>query len=263
MRSNRKGQVVLCAVVSAPQARSWIEPVLQALVDSNGPIVGCSMQVFDSTGDAVSGPEPGQLIAGDATVHEQVGPISVRLQPLSFFQVNPFALESLVMLVGKLALGGNKKTVGLLDLYCGGGVLGLAVAGSTGEQVRLTGVDIDPRAIESAREDAARAAIDARFEAGPAATVLQQLLPERGPFDVVLVDPPRRGLRVEAITELKATGADKILYVSCHGPSLARDTLLLERAGYQPTVLMPLDMLPQTAHLEWVTLFSKTAEPTD
>gem|GEM_PF-1618001 len=257
MRSNRKGQVVLCAVVSAPQARSWLEPALHALVESSGPIVGCSMQVFASTGDAVAGPDSGQLVAGIETIDEQVGSISVRVQPLSFFQVNPFALESLVALLSKLALSSSKEVVGLLDLYCGGGVLGLAIASTSGGQVRLTGVDIDSRAIQNAREDAARSSVDARFQAGPAATLLRQLLPERGPFDLVLVDPPRRGLRGEAIEELKASEAKKILYVSCHGPSLARDSLLLQKAGYRPTLLMPLDMLPQTAHLEWIALFSK------
>jgi 23S rRNA (uracil1939-C5)-methyltransferase len=82
------------------------------------------------------------------------------------------------------------------------------------------------------------------------------LVAERGPFDLVLVDPPRRGLRPEAIEELQELRAKKLLYVSCHGPSLARDAGLLAEAGYAPESLTPLDMLPQTAHLEWIALFT-------
>jgi len=249
--------VLLCAVVSAREALSWLEPALRALVESTGPIVGCSVQIFESTGDAIAGPEPATPVAGVPAIDERVGSIHVLVQPLSFFQVNPFALERLVDLIQELIRPPNDGPLKVLDLYCGGGVLGLALAASCPTEVHLAGIDIDHRAIETARADALRATIDATFVAGPAATSLPTLVEERGPFDVVLVDPPRRGLRREAIEELQAIRAKKLLYVSCHGPSLARDSGLLAEAGYVPEVLTPLDMLPQTAHLEWIALFAR------
>ncbi len=256
-RANRRGEVLLCAVVSAREALSWLEPALRALVESTGPIVGCSVQIFESTGDAIAGPEPATPVAGVPAIDERVGSIHVLVQPLSFFQVNPFALERLVDLIQELIRPPNDGPLKVLDLYCGGGVLGLALAASCPTEVHLAGIDIDHRAIETARADALRATIDATFVAGPAATSLPTLVEERGPFDVVLVDPPRRGLRREAIEELQAIRAKKLLYVSCHGPSLARDSGLLAEAGYVPDVLTPLDMLPQTAHLEWIALFAR------
>jgi 23S rRNA (uracil-5-)-methyltransferase RumA len=256
-RANRKGEVLLCVVVSAPQALSWLEPALCGLVESTGPIVGCSTQVFQSTSDAVAGPDPATTVAGVHAIDERVGSIDLCVQPLSFFQVNPFALELLVDLIQELVRPPHDGPLNVLDLYCGGGSLGLSLASSCPTEVHLTGIDIDSRAIETARDDALRATVDALFVAGPAATSLPALVEERGPFDVVLVDPPRRGLRREAIEELRAIQAEKLLYVSCHGPSLARDSELLAELGYVPEVLTPLDMLPQTAHLEWIALFAR------
>jgi len=255
-RANRKGEVLLCAVVTSPKALEWLEPALCALVNSTGPIVGCSAQVFESAGDAVAGPDPVTLVAGVAAIDERVGSIDLCVQPLAFFQVNPFALETLALLIQDLVEIPPESPLHVLDLYCGGGALGLALA-STDSRIQLTGIDIDPRAIETARTDALRAKINAHFVAGSTATSLSKLMAERGPFDLVLVDPPRRGLREQAIEELQALRAKRLLYISCHGPSLARDSELLVEAGYLPESLTPLDMLPQTPHLEWVALFNR------
>ena len=256
-RANRRGQVLVCAVVSSGEALAWLAPLLHALVDSSGPISGCSVQVFASAGDAVAGPEPARTIAGFESIDEQVGTVSVRLHPLAFFQVNPFVLDSLISTIHGLALRGGSESQRLLDLYCGGGALGLSLAATDPTRILLTGVDIDERAIGAARENASQAGLDAHFEAGAAADLLPALRIERGPFDLIVVDPPRRGLRAAAMTEIEAAAANKILYVSCHSASLARDALLLEQAGYRAQALVPLDMLPQTAHVEWVALFAR------
>jgi len=256
-RANRGGEVLVCAVVTELAAREWLEGPLAALVQGSGPVVGCSMQVFASPGDSIAGTAAALHLCGETSIHEHIGEARLQLHPLSFFQVNPFALERLCALIRERLPAHAERPLRLLDLYCGGGALGLAVAAAAAGEVSLSGLDIDPRAIASARQDALASGIDAAFEAGSAAQVLPSLVARRGPFDVVIVDPPRRGLRSEAVAEILQAGAPLLLYVSCHSPSLARDAPLLEAGGYRAVGLWPVDMLPQTPHMEWLAAFAQ------
>jgi len=258
-RANRLGEVLLCAVVNDHAARLWLEAPLAKLVAQPGPIVGCSMQVFSSAGDAVAGSAPEIHLSGHSTIREELGAAALQLRPLDFFQVNPFALSQLSSLLNERLLSLPERPLRVLDLYCGGGALGLALAAAAPGEVLLTGLDIDARAISSARRDAQANSIEAVFESGAAADLLPVLMKERGPFDVVIVDPPRRGLRPEATEEILSTGAKSLFYLSCHSPSLARDAQLLEAGGYRITALWPVDMLPQTPHLEWLAAFVREA----
>jgi len=254
-RANRRGEVVLCAVVRHQAARRWIETPLRQMVAGKGPLVGASLQVFDGPGDAISGSAATQLVAGLPSITEQLRETQLELQALAFFQVNPFALERLAGLLAANVPDSPDRPLRILDLYCGGGALGLSLAADTGRSAQLSGLDLDDRAITTAREDARRNQIDAEFQAGRAAHLLPELARTRGPFDVVILDPPRRGLRSEAIDEILSVRAPSLLYVSCHSPSLARDAQRLAEAGYRAADLWPIDMLPQTPHLEWLARF--------
>lgn len=245
LRANREGEVLATAILRTEAARSWVIECLRPHVGWD--LAGLFVQVFDGPGDAVVGNLPAEHIAGEEALRERVGELELSLRPLAFFQVNPAILEGVVATLAELLAdrlppqGGS--SVRLLDLYCGGGALGLSLARPG---VQLLGVERDPDAVTWARADAARCGVEARFELGLARDI-------EGEFDVVLVDPPRSGLKGARLEGLAST----VAYVSCNTASLAKDALRLMEAGYRPTALVPADMLPQTPHVEWIARFDR------
>jgi len=247
LRGSRSGEVLVTLVIRGGSER-LLRRLARELVDENGPIAGVHLQVHDAPGDSVTGKGPVQRLAGRSHLDETVGGLLFRVLPLGFFQVNPGVLELLAeKLQARLTPSGP-----LLDLYCGGGVLGLACTGPTQQ---LTGVDSSKASIRAARLDAERNGRDAEFHVGSPSEVLPQLEP--GSFGAALLDPPRAGVRTPDLQALIALQPERIVYVSCHGPSLARDASRLLEQGWSLTELLPADMLPQTPHVEWVATLQR------
>jgi 23S rRNA (uracil1939-C5)-methyltransferase len=171
-----------------------------------------------------------------------------RISASSFFQANTLQAEELVRLVRDyLAPTGSEV---LLDAYCGVGVFGLSLASEVGQVIGV--------------EENRSATADARFNAGLADNAafvegrVEEVLPSLGdPIDLAVLDPPRQGCTSEALMALVGLAPDKIVYVSCDPATLARDTRQLVQAGYQLVEVQPLDMFPQTYHIESVTLLRR------
>jgi 23S rRNA (uracil1939-C5)-methyltransferase len=171
-----------------------------------------------------------------------------RISASSFFQVNTPQAEELVHLVRDyLAPTGSEV---LLDAYCGVGVFGLSLAGEVGQ---LIGLEESPSAVADARFNAGLAD-NAEFVEGR----VEEVLPSLGvPIDLAVLDPPRQGCASEALTALTRLAPAKIVYVSCDPATLARDTRRLVQAGYQLVEVQPIDMFPQTYHIESVALLKR------
>lgn len=244
-RASRSGDVLLTLVVR--QDHPGFEAAANDLMRAAPAVVGVHLQVHDKAGDAVTSQAPTRRLGGRSWIEETLAGRPFRLMPLGFFQVNPDVLEALVEWL-RPHLAGRAR---VLDLYCGGGVLGLAAAEDSAE---LVGIDTNAEGIAAARKDAIRheRAGSATFLVGKPAAVTPE-----GPFDVVIVDPPRAGLKGADRDSLLAVGAGRIVYLSCHGASLARDAEALLGAGYTATALLAADMFPQTPHVEWVAVFDR------
>lgn len=187
-------------------------------------------------------------LAGLPFIHERVGERTFRISSDSFFQVNTAGAEALAHLVRELLDPKGHET--LLDLYCGVGLFGLSLAEDVG---LVVGVD----ASESAMEDAAQNAGDLEniaLHEGPALDVLQVLWE---PVDLVVLDPPRSGAGEEVLRHLRRLNARRIAYVSCDPATLARDAGHLVDLGYRLEVVQPVDMFPQTYHIETVSLWAR------
>jgi 23S rRNA (uracil1939-C5)-methyltransferase len=144
----------------------------------------------------------------------------------------------------------------VFDLFCGIGTLGLALAGRSGE---VWGVEIAPEAIADAEENARLNGIEnAQFRAGDARREIRPLLAEAGRPDVVVVDPPRAGLSKKVVRRVIECEADRIVYVSCNPTTLAPNAGQLVEAGYRLRRVKPVDMFPQTPHIECVALLERT-----
>ena len=174
-------------------------------------------------------------------------PIPVQIRSGSFFQVNPFQNENLVLKIGEWAsLAGGEKVV---DFFCGAGNFTLPLAQRAG---KIWGIDSNETAIAAAQENAEENGLNnVVFRAEKAETAIAKILAEIKQIDLVILDPPRAGAK-EVLESLAALGARKILYVSCEPPTLVRDLVRLGDLGYNVTRIQPLDMFPQTYHLEMI-----------
>lgn len=188
-----------------------------------------------------------RLVAGDPTFTEQINETIYNLSPLSFFQVNPEQTRMLVDLVKKYCR--LKPEEDLLDCFCGVGSITLQLAPYVNHVV---GVEGYAPAIDNARENAALNNIsNCEFITGPCEKIVPQL---KQNFDTVVLDPPRAGCKPELIQAIINKSPAKIIYVSCNPATLARDLAVFTKENYIIIEIQPLDMFPQTAHVETVVV---------
>jgi 23S rRNA (uracil1939-C5)-methyltransferase len=191
---------------------------------------------------------------GKAHIEEELCGLRFRISPEAFFQTNTEMAERLYGIAIELAgLTGREK---VFDLYCGSGAIALAVAGYAGE---VWGVEVVERAIADAIKNAKLNGVDnARFFAGDIRTAARPLLEQAGQPDVVVIDPPRAGLSQKIVRRLIEMEAPRIVYVSCNPTTLAPNARqMVDDGGYSLRRVIPVDMFPQTPHIESVALLEK------
>lgn len=178
--------------------------------------------------------------------------------PHAFFQPNTIQAERLYRVVLDMAANYVNAQTPILDLYCGTGTIALTFAR---HGHRAVAVDIEKQAIENARKNAVQNGLEDRvvFYAGDSAEILKQLLDNKADFTdfFLVVDPPRRGLLPTAYRQIMRIRPRALVYVSCNPESLAEDLYKFQQDGYQILKIQPVDMLPQTAHVETVVLLSR------
>jgi 23S rRNA (uracil1939-C5)-methyltransferase len=177
---------------------------------------------------------------------EKIGDISFRVSPRSFFQVNNSGANLIYSKVREWAGLTGSETV--LDLYCGIGGIALFLAGSA---KNVIGVEVVEEAVADADMNARINGIrNCRFEAGDVADLLDEISSEHQSIDVAVLNPPRKGCDLKVLERVTALGPKVILYVSCSPQSLARDLNALNKLGYICREIQPVDMFPQTVHVE-------------
>jgi 23S rRNA (uracil1939-C5)-methyltransferase len=190
---------------------------------------------------------------GSEYLEEELSALRFRISHRAFFQTNTEMAERLYGIATEMAgLTGAER---VFDLFCGIGTLGLTMAGRAGE---VWGIEIVPEAIVDAEENASRNGVEnAHFRAGDARKEIRPLLEEAGRPDLVVVDPPRAGLSKKIVRRLIECEAPRIVYVSCNPTTLAPNAAQLEEAGYRLRRVKPVDMFPQTPHIECVALLER------
>lgn len=188
-----------------------------------------------------------QVLSGRDFITEEVLGLRLRVSADAFFQNNTAQTERLVEIARDyLALTTGES---LLDAYCGGGLLGLSLAG---QDVTLFGVESYGASVRDARENSGGRG---SFWEADVARALRQHRPK---VDAIILDPPRTGCTPDAIDALASCGAARIVYVSCDPATLARDIARLREHGYALVEVQPVDMFPQTYHIEVVALLSRS-----
>ena len=213
---------------------------------------GLLWTAFDGVGETTALGET-ELIAGSDYLDEEVNGLRFRISPHAFFQTNTEMAEKLYALAGEYAaLRGFER---VYDLYCGIGTIGLTLAPRASE---LWGLELIEPAIGDAISNAQLNEIDnARFFAGDVRVALRELVKEAGSPDVVVVDPPRAGLSTKVVRRMIDASPKRIVYVSCNPTTLAPNAAQLVEAGYVLRRVTPVDMFPQTPHIECVALLER------
>ncbi len=190
---------------------------------------------------------------GEERLREELCGLRLEMSHGAFFQTNTEMAERLYGVAAEFAgLGGSER---VFDLFCGIGTIGLTMAAQAGE---VWGLEIVPEAIEDAERNAERNKIEnARFLTANARTGMRPLVEQAGKPDVVVIDPPRAGLSQKIVRRVIECEAKKIVYVSCNPTTLAPNAAQLGEAGYRLTRVRPVDMFPQTPHIECVALLEK------
>ncbi len=189
-----------------------------------------------------------ELLSGVESYEEQLGGLSISISGEAFFQTNTEMAERLYALAIEYAeLKGYER---LYDLYCGIGTIGLLMAPRAAE---LWGLEIVEDAISDAIANARRNEIDnVHFFAGDVRLALRELVDKAGRPDVLVVDPPRAGLSQKVVRRIIEAAPKRIVYVSCNPTTLAPNAAQLVEAGYVLNKVRPVDMFPQTPHIECV-----------
>jgi 23S rRNA (uracil1939-C5)-methyltransferase len=206
----------------------------------------------DRVGETTVGGET-ELLAGSDYLDEEIGDLRVRISSQAFFQTNTEMAAQLYAVAGEYAgLRGYER---VYDLYCGIGTVGLTLAPRAGE---LWGLDVVEEAVADAIANARLNEIErARFFAGDVRLALRELVAEAGRPDVLVVDPPRSGLSQKIVRRIIEAAPKRIVYISCNPTTLAPNAAQLAEAGYALRRVRPVDMFPQTPHIECVAVLDR------
>lgn len=197
-----------------------------------------------------SGYETPYRLMGQMSIQECVGDKYYEIGPFSFFQTNSRGTKVLYNTIKDLC----KESGSILDLYCGAGTIGQYVSDIAHN---IVGIDSEPSAIENANRNAQINGIqNSTYYLGKAEDILKTMETHR--FDVVIIDPPRAGLHPKALEWItQSLETKEIIYVSCNPTTLGRDLCEFIQNGYTIQSVTPVDMFPQTYHVETIVRISK------
>ncbi|MDV6377748.1 23S rRNA (uracil(1939)-C(5))-methyltransferase RlmD [Sporosarcina sp. GW1-11] len=247
VRKARQTDQVMVVLVTRqkkfPQKQAVVDLILQEVPN----VTSIMQNVNIANTNVIMGNETINLYGSDVIV-DRIGNTEFEISARSFYQVNPVQTEVLYQQALDYAgLTGNETVI---DAYCGIGTISLFLAKQAKE---VYGVEIVPQAIEDAKRNAQINGItNTHFEAGPAEDIIPKWYAEGKRFDVLVVDPPRKGCDEKLLDTILKYKPAKVVYVSCNPGTLARDLRILEDGGYRTREVQPVDMFPHSSHVECV-----------
>jgi 23S rRNA (uracil1939-C5)-methyltransferase len=252
IRHSRGGKETLLGIITGAGAFPEGEAMARHLASLDPGIKAVVRGIRQSTEGSAPLAETSVLL-GDDHITETTAGLDFDIRLDTFFQTNSVQAERLVGLVQQLAGDVNGATV--VDVYCGVGLFSLALA-AVGAKV--VGVEIVESAVQAARQNARTNQItSAEFHAGDARKVLAEVLPAGLSPKVLVLDPPRAGAGGKVMRRIARAAPERIVYVSCNPTTLARDLVELGPFGYKMTAVLPIDLFPQTYHVETVVVLER------
>lgn len=245
------GEIMLTLVTNG-EKMPHIEEIVNEITAKYPDLKSIIQNINKENGNVILGRECKTLFGQDYIEDELEG-YRFKISPLSFYQVNPQQTAVLYNTAKEFAELTGEENV--FDLYCGIGTISIFVAD---QAKNVFGVEIVPQAIENAKENAKLNGVEnVEFICGSAEEIIPAKYQEGKTADVVFVDPPRKGCDMKLLETLKEMKAKKIVYISCNPATLARDLKYLTDNGYEIKKVQPVDMFPQTCHVENVVLLER------
>lgn len=245
----KTNDAVVC-IVSARGFGSKTQLLVQAVLSACPELSGIVLNINKTKGNTVLSGDFYTLWGRSEIVDELCGS-RFSISPQAFFQINPPQAERLYEKAVQYAQGGKLA----FDLYCGAGTISLCLAR---EFDHVIGAEIVPEAVENAIGNAkGNGILNAEFICADAGMAAQELARRELKPDVVVVDPPRKGMAEDAIRAVCSMNPSRVVYVSCNPATLARDVLRFSSFGYVLQEATAFDLFPKTSHVETVCLLKQ------
>ncbi len=251
----KTGELMLVLVTNGPEL-----PFLRELIDQlrqRLPQLVSIVQNINTRNTNIILGEQTHTLWGRDTITDYIGPFKFNISARSFFQVNTAQAEILYAKALEYAGLTGRETV--IDAYCGTGTITLFLA----QKARyIYGIEVVPEAIANARENAALNAVDnVEFLVGDTVELMPHMFAQGVRPEVIVVDPPRAGCAREVLDTFISMRPQRIVYVSCNPSSLARDLAYLAEHAFVTREVTPVDMFPQTSHVESVVWVQRKDSP--
>ena len=250
-RGHHSGEIMVILVTTRPKVFR-VDQLIEQLIKQFPAIKSVMQNINDQNTNAIFGKE-WRILYGQDYITDQMLGNSFQISGPAFYQVNTEMAEKLYQTAIDFAELRAEDIV--IDAYSGIGTIGLSVAKHVKE---VYGVEVIPEAVENSQKNASLNGItNAHYVCDTAENAMKNWLKEGIQPTAILVDPPRKGLTESFIKASVQTGADRIAYISCNVATMARDIKLYQELGYELKKVQPVDLFPQTHHVETVALLSK------
>lgn len=241
---------VMVVFIAKKDIHRSLAPLVEQLVKRCS-ITSCILNINANTTNVILG-DTERLLYGKSYICEQLEEYKFHISATSFYQVNPEQTRKLYNKVLEFAALTKHDVV--IDLYCGVGSISLFLAS---QAKKVIGIEVVEAAIVNAKANAVLNKLDnVEFVCSDAADYAERLLQEGMAPDVVVVDPPRKGCE-RSIESIVKMNPQRIVYVSCNPATLARDINIFEQYQYQCMMVQPVDMFPNTYHVETIVLLCR------
>ena len=261
IRKGDKTKELLVNLITSSQltfdTSEWLESILGLKLSSK--IAGVLHTLNDNISDTVNSEEE-TILYGSRDINEKIFDLNFRISPYSFFQTNSLGVEKLYEKVLEYVNQSNPENKVVFDLFSGTGTIGQVVSKMTNAS-KVYGIEIVEEAVNKANENTRLNGLNnCEFIAGDVFAKLDEFDKQGIEPDIIILDPPRAGVREKAITKILKYNVKNIVYVSCNPKSLVQDLRLLEMNGYVAEKVCCVDMFPQTPHVEAVALMSRVGK---
>ncbi|SEF59180.1 23S rRNA (uracil1939-C5)-methyltransferase [Caloramator fervidus] len=253
IRKGFKTNEVMVVLVTNKLQVPYIKEFVEIMVDNIEGIKSIVQNINSRITNVILG-EENIVLWGQDYITDYIGKFKFKISPLSFFQVNPVQTNVLYNKALEYAeLNGNEI---VFDAYCGTGTISLFLAQKA---KKVYGVEIVEEAVKKAWENARENKVEnVEFFIGESENIIPDIIDKGIRPDVVVVDPPRKGCGEKLLYSIAKAKPKRIVYVSCDPSTLARDLNILDALGYKTIEVQPVDMFPQTAHVECVAKLDKS-----
>ena len=247
----RTGEIMVVVVINGhdlPKKQTLIHRLLSEISG----IQSIVLNINQKDTNVILGKE-NRTIYGEDTITDILGECSFGISPSSFYQINPIQTE--ILYTKALEYAGLTGTETVFDLYCGIGTIALFLAHKA---KKVYGIERGEEAVRDAKRNAIRNGMNnVEFLSGDAGQVFSEMAKQGITADVVVVDPPRKGCDERLLNTIITMQPQRVIYVSCHPATLARDAEYLAQHGFQTVEVQPVDMFPHTTHVEAVVLLQR------